>query len=363
MAATPKPAARTCGAQDCPRSTSQPGHPLCRAHYQEFQQGTISPCPNHPQVYKPAQFAQCRECGIAKTTSTAIPPKPAAAAQRPFQQKTSDGWARQKPESPDKAVEAVNRVRQNMTEHAKACANHETNTIQYLIMPMLNGMGWDEQDPKQVIREYRPAGKRRYGDSMAVDIALLQNGIPRVFVEAKRLDRKYDSEYEHQTGRYAAFLEPGDTAALTNGRYWLAYQVAQNRIKHVKTIDLAEGAPENAALQMLSIFGRKPTDEPQAKSAAPESSWNRQPEPERPNPAERITARLKGYRQKVAKTSGQPPYTILKDEAIEAVAQIQPTNADQLSKIKGIGPTILSEHGKTILAIVHAVKAQTGSKH
>ena len=83
-------------------------------------------------------------------------------------------------------------VRRNMTAHESACVNNEANTIQFLIMPMLRGLGWNDDDPAQVIREYKPAGKRRYGQSMAVDIALLDHGVPKVFVEAKRLDREYD---------------------------------------------------------------------------------------------------------------------------------------------------------------------------
>ena len=361
MAATFNPAARACGAQDCTRSTSQPGHPLCRAHYQEFQQGAISPCPNHPQVYKPAQFAQCRECGIGRTASTAIAPKPAAAVKQPFQQKTADGWYQQKPETPplEALVKAVQLVRRNMTAYEKDCANHETNTIQYLIMPMLRALGWDEGDPSQVKREFRPQGKNRYGNSMAVDIALLQNGQPRIFIEAKRLDRDYSEEYRHQTEKYAAFLKEGDTATLTNGRYWLIYQVAQNRVKHVKTMDLATGAPENAAREMLAIFGRKPEAKTPTGPAPRTSSWDQQPEADQPAPRETIVAQLKEYRQKTASQTKQPPYTILKDETIEMLAQSQPLTAEQLNRIQGIGPATLSDHGTAILDIIRSAQQQT----
>ena len=83
--------------------------------------------------------------------------------------------------------------------------NHETSTIQHLIMPMLSGLGW-LVFPDQVIREYKPAGRDRYRQAIAVDIALLENGKPRIFVEAKRLDREYNLEYEEQLEKYASLL-------------------------------------------------------------------------------------------------------------------------------------------------------------
>ena len=105
--------------------------------------------------------------------------------------------------------------------------NNEANTIQFLIMPMLRGLGWDDDDPAQVIREYKPAGKRRFGQSMAVDLALLDRGVAKVFVEAKRLDREYDPEYTEQLDKYASYLDDGGVAALTNGRHWLIHTVVK----------------------------------------------------------------------------------------------------------------------------------------
>ena len=355
MAATFNPAARACGAQDCPRSTGQPGHPLCRAHYQEFQQGAISPCPNHPQVYKPAQFAQCRECGIAKTVSNAVPT---------FKQKKGNGWGQQKPETPETPhppetlVKAVQLVRRNMTAYEKDCANHETNTIQYLIMPMLRALGWDEGDPSQVKREFRPKGKNRYGNSIAVDIALLQNGNPKIFIEAKRLDREYNEEYRNQTEKYAAFLNEGEIATLTNGRHWLIHRITNRQVQLEQNIDLAAGQPVDVARQMQANFGRAET------AAVPSpTGWQQQPKAQTPGPTagELIRIKLREYRQKTTQQTGKPTYTIVRDEAIELLAEAQPRNPEQLSKIKGIGPSILASHGTAILDIIREAKEQAAA--
>lgn len=155
MTTAPQLDARTCGARDCTRSVNKPGQPLCYAHYQELRQGSINPCPNHPRVYKPTKFAICRDCNRSNAAANTPPP----AAKDP-----SRGWNRPPeaatPFSPaDPAEKAVRQVRRNMTVHARTCANHESNTIQFLIMPLLKGLGWDEHDPGQVIREYHPAAK------------------------------------------------------------------------------------------------------------------------------------------------------------------------------------------------------------
>ena len=121
-----------------------------------------------------------------------------------------------------------------MREYSKECENHESNTIQYLIEPMLLGLGWKVYDPSQVIKEFKPAGKRRWGQAIAVDIALIEKEVPKVFVEAKRLDRDYDSDYMEQLAKYADYLDEGGIAdthqwqilAYSRNHRW-RYQVPQ----------------------------------------------------------------------------------------------------------------------------------------
>ena len=532
MTTAPQPAARTCGAQDCTRSVNKPGQPLCYAHYQELRQGSINPCPNHPRVYKPAKFAICRDCNRSNTAASATKPPPTAANKPPPAPKDpSRGWNRSPeaatPFSPaDPAEEAVRQVRRNMTAHAKVCVNHESNTIQFRIMPLLKGLGWHEHDPGQVIREYQPRGKNRYGRSIAVDVALLQDNQPLAFIEAKRLDREYTPEYEQQTGKYAAFLKDGGIAALTNGRYWLVYLIEQGQMKHTQTIDIAQGATTEAARLMFQNFGKtaapaapgavkRPPDPPAPTKPQPTPVAVAKPQPvpatARPIPVDRspatpdytlanavnataekigagagsifrtlkslttppenaadmqdqtgkihsltkdlllqqltgysyrtprypdgchlpahaietlaasqpmswehlrrtrilpseilesrgqeildivaycraraaeivkgkydsslnpptlklgqsdqelIAVSLKEYRQKTATLNRQPPYTILKDETIDLLAQSQPHTQEHLSRIRGIGPATLSTHGQAILDIIRSARQQ-----
>ena len=338
---------RVCGYQDCGERTAHPSHPLCYPHYLAFQNGEIGECPNCSGVYKPSGYRLCRSCGQQA---------PAGAGVRQQIQDDSRGWGRLPVPELKQAVEKVDLVRRNMKEHERACVNNEANTIQFLIMPMLKGLGWDDDDPAQVIREYKPAGKRRFRQAMAVDIALLDRGVPRVFVEAKRLDREYDPEYAKQLEKYASFMDDGGVAALTNGRHWLIHAVVKGETRHRLTIDVAAGDAESIAGELYNAIGRDvicggvdQADKPVAGVSGQRLS---RPAAARRRDPGAIADRLKEYREREARRRGQPHYTILKDDTIGLIAEHQPADLGRLGGIKGVGPSTLELHGEAIIGIV-----------
>src|SRR4051794_27451663 len=67
-------------------------------------------------------------------------------------------------------------------------AANEANTKAVLIEPLLKALGWSTADPLQVSREYRVF------DGTFLDYALLIEGQPRMFVEAKALAESLDSK-------------------------------------------------------------------------------------------------------------------------------------------------------------------------
>ena len=335
-------AAGFCGEQDC---GERPNHPLCYSHYQAFQDGDIDECPNCPGVYKPSEYPVCRRCHSQKAAQTNFRQQP---------QDNSKGWNRQPRDEPVAALpsavsEALKRVQRNMRAHESECRNHETNTIQYLIMPMLSGLGWDDSDPAQVIREYKPAGRNRYRQAIAVDIALLENGKPKIFVEAKRLDREYVSEYEEQLDKYASFLDDGGIAVLTNGRHWLVHEVVKGKTQHRLTVDVNEGAVDDVTRKLYNIIGRVA-----AGNSAVKAAPNRTP----PRTAT-IVDTLRQYRESERSRRGVPPYTIFRDETIDLIAAQRPTDLRQLGNIRGIGQTTLQQHGDAIIRIVRGTVAYT----
>jgi ATP-dependent DNA helicase RecQ len=54
-----------------------------------------------------------------------------------------------------------------------------------------------------------------------------------------------------------------------------------------------------------------------------------------------------------------PPYVILHDRTIEAIASSLPATREELRRLAGIGPAKLDTHGDVILGLVAAVLART----
>ena len=165
-----------------------------------------------------------------------------------------------------------------------------------------------------------------------MDIALIEKEVPKVFVEAKRLDRHYDSDYMEQLAKYADYLDEEGIAVLTNGRYWLIHVVIDGdtrSLKHLLTIDIDEGDAETVAGELSNAIGRGTGGYPNTKPVASET----------------ITENLRKYRKHEAKRRNLPAYTILKDETINLIATQQPTDLRQLGDIKGVGPSTVSLFG------------------
>lgn len=307
-------ATRTCDEQDCIEQTSRPSHPLCYEHYLEHKDGTISPCSDCQKAYKPAKYQVCRSCNRSGT-GWDHPPEPEC--QPP----------------PAILVDAVELVRRNISKHADACSNNETNTTQYLVEPLLIGLGWDIRNPDLVIKEYRVEGKRRSRRNIRVDIALLRDDRhPIAFVEVKRLDRNYDPQYMDQLENYASHMDNG-VAVLTNGRHWLIGNVTDGVAQPPRPVDIQNGSAERVAQILNGFVGRTASDQ-------------------QPSTSEQIMEVLKDYRRREAKRRRRPAFTILSDETIALIAESKPTDTNELQSIKGVGPTTLRQHSTAILKIV-----------
>lgn len=257
-----------CAERGCQNRLANPQWRLCEVHWEEYKKGY----PNRKNPKEICSRQGCRTptgpgyrlCHVHWLENVSNPAQQANVQQTRTSghqpQDADRGWNRQPASQThpirQQTVEAVKLVRRNMTDHLRDCTNHETNTIQFLVMPLLAGLGWNEHDPQQVIREHKPDGPQPYELSQAVDIALLHEGEPKVFIEVKRLDRTYIPEYGKQLDRYASYLKKG-TAILTNGQHWQIYTVADGRTSHLLTVDIADGDPETPADQMVKILGKQ----------------------------------------------------------------------------------------------------------
>jgi superfamily II DNA helicase RecQ len=67
--------------------------------------------------------------------------------------------------------------------------------------------------------------------------------------------------------------------------------------------------------------------------------------------AEALEQALKGWRMSVAKKLGMPPFVVLHDRTLRAIAHSRPNSPNQLQEISGMGPTKVDKYGDQILSI------------
>ena len=68
-----------------------------------------------------------------------------------------------------------------------------------------------------------------------------------------------------------------------------------------------------------------------------------------------VKGELMSWRAAISEENGLPAYVVLTNATIDEIARKMPENAEELSKINGIGPTKLMEYGAKILDIVNDV--------
>lgn len=93
-----------------------------------------------------------------------------------------------------------------------------------------------------------------------------------------------------------------------------------------------------------------PQPKPARKSASKASSAQAPPENLSPA-AQQLEQALKGWRTTVAKKLGMPPFVVLHDRTLRAIAHVRPTTPNQLQEISGMGPAKVDKYGQQILEI------------
>lgn len=155
-----------------------------------------------------------------------------------------------------KLTKALSRARREIEKDKKRSKDrmNEKETLHHLIEPVLGAVGWAMDDSDQVRREYPTTLGH-------VDLALLLDGDPVLFVEAKALKHSVDDEkWIKQTVDYANG-EGVDWCILTNGAEYRIYQTRAPgafKAKHFSDVDIdimsGESAdqPVEAMLSLLS---------------------------------------------------------------------------------------------------------------
>ncbi|MGQ9463392.1 MAG: hypothetical protein ACUVTP_12990 [Candidatus Fervidibacter sp.] len=134
----------------------------------------------------------------------------------------------------EKLLEAIERVRERIRQHEAQLRQSEMLTRYALVDPILRALGWDTENPEQVVPEFSRAGRRS-------DYALLHDGNPHVMVEVKPLGTALGGAAEQ--GVRAAVTLGMSYFACTNGNVWELYDahkpvpLEQKRVFQARIVD------------------------------------------------------------------------------------------------------------------------------
>lgn len=93
----------------------------------------------------------------------------------------------------------------------------EEATKQALVLPMLDALGYDIWNPEEVCPEYQADfATKKLGQKEKVDLAILLDGVARIYIEVKSADMVLDG-HQGQLARYFNATPSVSLAILTNG--------------------------------------------------------------------------------------------------------------------------------------------------
>ncbi len=150
----------------------------------------------------------------------------------------------------ERLYEEIRKIQTEIIHHSNDFLQNEEQTIITLINPILREVGWKTGNPREVKRQYSVEGGR-------VDIALLRNGEPVVFVEAKALNTRLDAKLKQISDYCSHYGVP--TALLTDGAEWRIYRPLLTTLpfgqRQILRIQLGESETEarNAAKQLALL--------------------------------------------------------------------------------------------------------------
>jgi ATP-dependent DNA helicase RecQ len=78
---------------------------------------------------------------------------------------------------------------------------------------------------------------------------------------------------------------------------------------------------------------------------------------------DRLVLSLEQWRAGIARAMGVPPYLVLPNSALRAVAEAQPRSRDELARIRGVGPRTLAKFGDDLLRLAESVRPQPLTDH
>jgi RecQ family ATP-dependent DNA helicase len=114
---------------------------------------------------------------------------------------------------------------------------------------------------------------------------------------------------------------------------------------------LEEGAALNLQMPADGRADKKSRSLPLTPERKPSAKKTAAPPTELSPAAQELEQALKGWRTTIAKKLGMPPFVVLHDRTLQAIAHARPTTPNQLQEISGMGPAKVEKYGQQILEI------------
>jgi hypothetical protein len=204
-------------------------------------------------------------------------------------------------------LEAIKRVCERIKRYENQLRQNEMLTRYALVDPILRALGWDTEDPEQVVPEFSMRTGR-------ADYALLVKGKPCIIVEAEPLKAALTRAAE-QGVRYAV-SEGIPYFVCTDGNRWVIYDTFKRvplEEKIIAQAEISSGGDVNydAARQLLALW--RPAM-PKVKVGAPLVATGERESEERRKPETRIETQLEQSLQRLKEQMrpGQSPPTSIR---------------------------------------------------
>ena len=156
----------------------------------------------------------------------------------------------------DDLLALIETLRKRIDEHGAALRQYEAQTRYVLIDPLLRGLGWDTEDPAQVIPEF-PIKKGFFSSGKKfVDYALLNGSEPPILIEAKSLGTPLRDDALDQGMNYC-WREGINHLVVTDGQLWEIYDVRKrggsDDTMRIVEFDVTE-PPAEVCLKALALW-------------------------------------------------------------------------------------------------------------
>jgi hypothetical protein len=142
-------------------------------------------------------------------------------------------------------LEAIERVKDRAEKSHGELQKSEALTRYVLIDPILRALGWDTEDPSQVIPEFPT-------ESGSPDYALLWDGKPHIMVEAKALGKSLDAAKDK--GFQYCWKNKVSYYAITDGNAWEVNDLREMGGKEVLRLRLDQVSSGEAARALLALW-------------------------------------------------------------------------------------------------------------